>query len=164
MNIVLAGMPGCGKTTVGKALAKKLGWEFIDTDGLIVEKHGDISAIFSRYGEEYFRELERHAVEEAAKSSSAVISTGGGCLINPQNVQIFREHGKIIYLKTEIRELVRRLQGDDTRPLLKGDAEENLKNLYARRAHIYEQAANFTVATDGLSPEQIAEKITEIIK
>lgn len=164
MNIVLAGMPGSGKTTVGVELSKRLGREFIDTDGLIVEKYGAISDIFSKYGEEYFRRLEREAVKEAAASKNAVISTGGGCLADKKNVLEFRACGKIIYLKAEIGELARRLRGDDTRPLLKGDAEANLQSIYKRRAHIYEQAADYTVITDGLSPEQIAEKITEIIK
>lgn len=164
MNIVLAGMPGSGKTTVGKALAAKLGWKFMDTDELIVKKHGDISAIFSDFGEEYFRKLERIAVREAAVCDSAVISTGGGCLTDGSNVIEFQKHGKIIYLKTGMDELARRLRGDDTRPLLKGDAEANLRNLYDRRAHIYEQAANFTVQTDGLTPGQIADAITELIK
>ncbi len=164
MNIVLAGMPGCGKSTVGGALSKMLKRELLDTDALIVEKHGDISAIFATYGEEYFRKLEREAVEFAAAQRDVVISTGGGCLADAQNVAVLRKNGKIIYLKTEIRELLRRLDGDDTRPLLAGDAEANLKNLYARRALSYERAADFTVRTDGLMPEQIAEKITELLK
>ncbi len=164
MNIVLAGMPGCGKTTVGAALSKKLGWKLIDTDALVVEKYGNISDIFATRGEEYFRKLECGAAEYAAAQNDAVISTGGGCLINDRNVNTFRRHGKIIYLKTEIAELLRRLKDDDTRPLLKGDAEANLKNLYARRAHIYEQAADYTLSTDGLSPDAIAQKIMEIIK
>lgn len=164
MNIVLAGMPGCGKTTVGAVLSKKLGWKLIDTDALVVEKYGNISDIFATRGEEYFRKLECGAVEYAAAQNDAVISTGGGCLINQMNVNTFRRHGKIIYLKTEIEELLRRLKDDDTRPLLKGDAAANLKNLYARRAHIYEQAADYTLSTDGLSPDAIAEKIMELIK
>lgn len=164
MNIVLAGMPGCGKTTVGTVLSHILGRRFIDTDAVITQKHGDISAIFDRFGEEYFRGLECAAVKEAASMESVVISTGGGCLANGKNVAELRKSGKIIYLKTGISELLRRLSGDTTRPLLRGDAEKNLNDLYARRAKTYESAADFTVCTDGLPPERVAEKILELIK
>ena len=164
MNIILAGMPGCGKTTVSKLLANKLGFEVVDTDELIVKEHGEISKIFAGFGEEYFRKLECEVVEKVASLRHIVVSTGGGCLINPKNVEAFKRNGKIVYLKTGIKELARRLEGDTTRPLLKGDAEANLKNLYERRASIYESAADFTVQTDGLTPDRIAEKITEHLK
>ncbi len=164
MNIVLAGMPGCGKTTVGEVLSQKLGRKLIDTDALIVAKYGDISSIFENYGEDYFRALERAAVAEAAERREVVISTGGGCLMNGQNVRALRASGKIVYLKTDIEELVLRLKGDSSRPLLKGDAEANLKKLYAVRAPVFAQVADFTVQTDGIPPITIAERIMELIK
>lgn len=164
MNIILAGMPGCGKTTVSAALASKLGYTAVDTDAVIVAEHGEISKIFADFGEEYFRKIESEVVKRLATAENTVIATGGGCLINAQNVEVFRKCGKIVYLKTEIAELARRLKGDTSRPLLKGDVGANLKNLYGRRAHVYESAADFTVQTDGLEPEIIADKIVELTR
>ena len=164
MNIVLAGMPGSGKTTVSARLAKLSGYKLIDTDALIVEAHGEISRIFSEHGEEYFRDLETEAVERACAENSAVIATGGGCLLREKNVALFKNSGKIIYLRAQLPTLVKRLEGDTTRPLLKGDAESKLKQLFAARAHIYENAADFTVDTDNLTPDKVAEKILELVK
>ncbi len=164
MNIILTGMPGCGKTTVCSYLSSMLGYEAVDTDEVIVSEYGEISEIFARYGEEYFRNLESEAVKRVCGFQNAVIATGGGCLLREENVRAFRECGKIIYLKTSIEELLKRLKGDDTRPLLKGDAEANLKDLYVRRSQIYEGTADYIVATDGLTPERISKKITELLK
>ena len=164
MNIVLIGMPASGKTTVASALAKDLGLKVLDTDALIVERHGEINEIFEKFGEEYFRNLESDAVKEVAKNASAVISTGGGCPLRKENVLALKKSGKIIFLRTSITELIRRTEGDGTRPLLKGEREERLKSLLYVRTPVYEQAADFTVDTDGLNPEEIAKKITEFIK
>lgn len=164
MNVVLSGMPGCGKTTVSALLAKELGYGLADTDKLIVDGHGEISKIFETYGEAYFRLLEHEIVESLSTKNRLVIATGGGCLMNHENVKLFKTNGKIVYLNTSVAELSRRLNGDTTRPLIKGDVEKNLKELYARRAHVYESAADFTVDCDGLTPERITKKITELIK
>lgn len=164
MNIILAGMPGCGKSTVSAVLAEKLGYKAVDTDEIIVREHGEISKIFVDFGEDYFRKIESEVVTRLASTDKTVIATGGGCLINHQNVLNFRSCGKIFYLKTEVAELAKRLKGDTARPLLQGDVVANLKNLYERRARIYERAADYTVQTDGLTPQSVAEKIMEFIK
>ena len=164
MNIILAGMPGSGKTTVSKCLAELGGYKLIDTDALIVEEHGEISHIFAEHGEEYFRDLETGAVKRACAIDNAVVATGGGCLLRGKNVRLFKNSGKIVYLRAGISTLLKRLEGDTTRPLLKGDAEEKLRGLFAARAHIYENAADFAVDTDDLSPEEVAKKILELIK
>ena len=164
MNIVLIGMPASGKTTVAAALAKDLGLKVLDTDALIVEKHGEINKIFKKFGEEYFRNLESEAVKEVVENTNAVISTGGGCPLRKENVLALKKSGKIIFLRTSITELIRRTEGDGTRPLLKGEREERLKSLLSVRTPVYEEAADFTVDTDGLTPEEIAKKITEFIK
>lgn len=163
MNIILAGMPGCGKTTVSTQIAAISGRELADTDELIVRKYGKISDIFEKFGDEYFRQLETKAVKEAAEIQNAVIATGGGCLMRDENVAIFKRSGKIIYLKTGLDTLYNRLQGDDTRPLLKGDMKERLKNLYMERSERYEKVADFTVTTDGATPREIAKQILELI-
>ena len=163
MNIVLSGMPGCGKTTVSEILAKKLGFEAVDTDALIEEEHGEISTIFAEHGESYFRNLETEAVKRVAALDGAVIATGGGCLLRPENVELLKTSGKIFYLKTEVAELVDRLKGDGTRPLLQGGLEKRLKKLYAERAGVYERAADYVVGAAGLSADGVAQKITELI-
>lgn len=164
MNIILVGMPGSGKSVVSFTLASKLGLKAVDTDACIVERYGDVSKIFAERGEEYFRKIESEVVRQLASTDNNVIATGGGCLLNPQNTSALKASGKIIYLSTEIKELFNRLKGDTSRPLLKGDMEANLNELYSRRAKIYEAAADYTVQTDGLTPDEIAEKIVELLK
>ncbi len=163
-NIVLIGMPASGKTTVAEILGKALNAEVVDTDALIVAKHGEINKIFERFGEEYFRDLESEAVKEAAKRENAVISTGGGCVLRKENVLTLKKSGKIIFLRTTLGELINRTKGDGTRPLLKGEREKRLKKLLALRTPVYEQAADLSLDTDGISPKEIAKKITEFIR
>ena len=163
MNIVLAGMPGSGKTTVAKAF-KKSGYIVYDTDEEIVKQHGNISEIFAKHGEEYFRNLETEAVRKLSALSDAVISTGGGCLLKSENVALLKKNGKIVYLRTEPETLIRRVEGNSDRPLLQGGARERINTLYAARKSIYESAADITVDTDELTPEKVAEKIMELIK
>lgn len=164
MRIVLSGMPGCGKTTISALLAERLGCNAVDTDSLIVKKYGDITEIFSSQGEGFFREIETEAVEKACSLDSAVIATGGGCLLKSRNVELFKNWGKIVYLRTKISTLATRLEGDSTRPLLKGGTLERLNKLFNERAHVYENTADLIVDTDNFTPEEITEKITELLK
>lgn len=164
MNIVLAGMPGSGKTTVGRYLSELLGYSLSDTDGEIVKKYGAIPEIFEKYGEECFRNLESQTVREVCKRDGVIISTGGGCLLRAENVAAFKACGKIVYLKASVNTLLKRVGGGAGRPLLAGNAEEKLKELYVKRAHIYEGCADITVETDGISPEAVAKIIAGRVK
>ena len=164
MNIVLIGMPASGKTTVAEILGKNLGAQVVDTDALIVKRHGEINKIFEKFGEEHFRNLESEAVKEVANNTNAVISTGGGCPLRRENVLALKKNGKIVFLRTSITELIKRTEGDGTRPLLKGEREERLKSLLTVRTPIYEDASDLTIDTDGRTPEEIAKKITEFIR
>lgn len=164
MNVVLCGMMGCGKTAVSKAYSQLFGVEMVDTDAVIVERHGEISAIFATYGEEQFRNIETSVTKEVASSfNNAVISLGGGCVLRSENVEALKQSGKIFYLRTKAETIIKRLKGDSTRPLLQGDLEERVNSILAKRSSIYESVADVIIDTDGLTPEEIAKKIRTLI-
>lgn len=160
MNIVLAGMPGSGKTTVAKSLADR-GKRVYDTDEEIVKRYGEINQIFSKYGEEHFRDIESLIVEEVSNLSDVVIATGGGCLLRTKNVTLFKTSGKIVFLRTLPETLIKRVEGNTERPLLRGDTRERINKLYKERKPIYESAADLIIDTDNYSPDEIADIILE---
>ena len=142
-NIVLVGMPSSGKSTIGSALAERLGMSFVDTDALVVEMEKmSIPEIFESRGEKYFRSVERDAVLEAAKYSNTVIATGGGVILNPHNTELLRQNGKIYFLDRPIDELL----VTDDRPL--SNDKEKLQKLYNERYDLYLKAADFILNCD----------------
>lgn len=162
MNVILCGMMGAGKTTVGRCLAQSLGLRWVDTDNLILEKYGEISSIFERFGEEYFRTLETEIVEELVQEDGLVISVGGGLVLKAENVSLLTSNGKIVYLRASVKTLVKRLTADATRPLLKTDGEnltEKIEKILQQRAPIYGALADFTIDVDGKTPEEIVGEI-----
>lgn len=163
MNIVLCGMMGCGKTTTGIRLMVLTGMRCLDTDEIIVSRHGKISDIFEYYGEEKFRFFEAEVVREVAAEDNCVISTGGGCVLRTENVAALKRTGKIIYLDTGIDTLYRRAghTGDD-RPLLKGAGYDRMKSILDARLPIYIGCADFTVKTDGRTPDEVAREIAAL--
>ena len=165
MNVILCGMMGSGKTTVGKSVALVTGKQWLDTDDIIVSRHGKISEIFSTHGEEYFRGLEKALVEELSIQDGLVISTGGGLVLQPVNVENLQKTGKIVFLRAKVSTLVDRLQGDMTRPLLKGgELKEKIERLLTVREPLYEKAANYVVDVDDKTVEQIADEIVCLIE
>ncbi|MDN5331696.1 MAG: shikimate kinase / 3-dehydroquinate synthase [Tepidanaerobacteraceae bacterium] len=162
-NIVLSGLPGSGKTTVGRLLAKELSWFFLDTDRLVEDLAGmTIPEIFEKYGEEKFREMETIAISKASKLKNAVISTGGGALTRRQNVKFLKENGIIVFLDASLDILFSRLENDASRPLLASgslkEKKERLSLLYRERYELYRQTADLILKA-GENPERIAENI-----
>ena len=158
-NIILIGMPGSGKTTVMNLSKEIYGMQVWDTDTYIENLHGKISDIFAKFGEEHFRALETEAVREICKRDNCLISTGGGCVTREENVQLFKDSGKIVYLKANKETLINRLKGDTSRPLLAGNMEERLTELFNKRASVYESVADIIVDVDGLTPREVLENI-----
>ena len=143
-NIVLIGMPGCGKTTVGRRLAKILGREFIDLDAAVVEKAGKtIPEIFADEGEETFRRIETECAAEAGKKSGVVISTGGGIVTQERNYDLLRQNGTIIFVNRPTSQLATR-----GRPV---SAEKGLEKLAEERFPLYKKWASVTVENVGVS-------------
>jgi len=142
-SIVLVGMPGSGKSSVGRRLAQRLGFEFIDSDTKIEEAAGGMSVtdIFAKHGEPEFRSLEARVIARLLESGPAVIATGGGAFVNPDTRALIGQHGISIWLKAEIDILLRRVKRKNDRPLLQGDDPEGvLKRLLSERESAYERA------------------------
>ena len=161
-NIILIGFMGSGKTTIGKALEEKTDMTFVDTDELIEVYEGcKISDIFADKGETYFRRLENETLKNLLTSSDdKIISTGGGIITNQANIPLLKRLGKVYYLKIKPETVVKRLEGDKTRPLLMGDDKlVKVEQLMAGRKELYEMAADKTIDTDCLSVNEIVDII-----
>lgn len=165
MNIILCGMMGAGKTTIGIKIAEITSLRWYDTDGLIVDKYGKISDIFEYYGEAYFRKIETGIVKELAQKDGLIISTGGGLVLKKENNELLQKNGKIVFLRATIDTLAKRLNVDGTRPLLENSTEgirNRLARLLEERSPIYEQVADYVVDVDGKTPEEIAKEIVTV--
>lgn len=152
-NIVLVGMPGSGKTTIGKIIAQMLGRKFVDTDDLIREKCGcEISRIFAEHGEQYFRDIESEVIAEISKETCLVIATGGGAVLREQNADELSQNGRLIFIDADINELI----ATNDRPL--SNTPEKLKQLYDTRYPIYCDRCDIKVSITRNAAEN-AEKI-----
>jgi len=164
MNLVLVGLMGSGKSTVGRELARRLGRSFIDTDYMVEERSGrTIAEIFRTDGEAAFRHMESQMIAEATGAGGAVIATGGGSVLLAENRDLMRQDGLVIWLEAPTEELLRRATSDGltTRPLL-GDADPmaRLEGLSTSRAEVYGLAAHLRVSTGGRAVEDV---VTEIM-
>ena len=161
---VLVGMMGAGKSTIGHMLAERSGREFVDTDKLIERHLGrPISKFFQYYGEEAFRDHET-AIIRALKSGPFVVATGGGAIVRDANFDHIKAIGKVIYLKSEPEELIRRLQkSKKKRPLLNADDwESTLVSILERRKERYEQA-NIVVNVDEGDQDVMVDKLIRLL-
>ncbi len=156
-NIVLTGMPGSGKSTLGKMLAERLGREMVETDEIISEEAGtSIREIFDEHGEQYFRDLESEVIKRFSVKSGIVISTGGGAVLRKENVDALRMNGVIVFIDRPLDQL----KATDSRPL--SDDRSKLEKLYEERYEIYKDTADILVETGG-SKEKSAEKLWEAL-
>ena len=164
MNIILCGMMGVGKSTVGVRIAELTGRMWYDTDVVITDRHGRISDIFEYYGEAYFRSLETEVVRELSGRDGLVISTGGGLVLKPENSELLKQNGKIFFMRASFETLLKRVRADETRPLLKntGKTAESLGKLLAQRTPVYEHVADYIVDTDGKSIDEVAKEIVRL--
>ncbi len=146
-NIILCGFMGCGKSTIGKIIAKKTGKKFIDMDSYIEEKaEMKISEIFEKFGEERFRDMEHEACKELSEKKGMVIASGGGAFTFDRNVEVFKGKDKIVFLNVSLETIKYRLRNDKVRPLLqRPDKDKAMEELYNKRFPIYKKASDIIV-------------------
>lgn len=157
---VLVGFMGAGKSSVGRALARKLGTEFIDVDDRIEAAAGrTIGDIFQREGEQAFREKEREAIRDAVSAPGRVIATGGGAFLDAANRRLLKAYAPVIFLEVSPSTALERLAGDTSRPLLQGeDREKAVMELMEKRLPAYREA-DFRVSTENVPASRVAEHI-----
>ena len=145
----LIGLPGSGKSTVGRQLARRLQLPFFDSDHVIEARLGcPIRQYFEREGEDSFRDVEATVIDDLTREERGVVSTGGGAVLRPGNRQHLYQRGHVVYLKSSPDELFRRLRHDRNRPLLQvTDPLQRLRDLYTIRDPLYRETAHFTIET-----------------
>lgn len=156
---------GCGKTTIGKQLAKITSMEYIDIDQYIEKQQNTtIREIFEKYGEDYFRELEYEACKELSAKKNCVIATGGGTLLFDRNIKTLSEKGTILLLDVPLSTIKYRLRNDKKRPLLqRPDKEKIMEEMYNARLPLYKKVANQIINADK-SPLAVADEIKALLK
>lgn len=160
-NLVLIGFSGTGKSTIGEITAKKLGVQFADTDKLIeLSENMSISRIFAEFGEKYFRQLEKDVVRECSEKKDMVIATGGGVVLDPQNMANLKSNGFIILLKAKPEIICRNIYEDKNRPLL-SDSEnlmDRVNEMLKIRADYYKDN-HYEIDVSDMTVEQAADEI-----
>ncbi|MGN1481782.1 shikimate kinase [Porcipelethomonas sp.] len=163
MAIFLCGFMGCGKTTIGKTLAKLIGFGYCDMDELIVKKAGmSIPEIFETKGEAHFRSMETELIKELG-SFKGVVSCGGGAMLNDINGKYAAESGCVLFLDTPFETCYGRIAGDKNRPVAASRTKEQLKELYDERYPKYLKNSGYRIDCDG-TPYEISNKITKLLK
>lgn len=160
-NIILIGFMGCGKSSVGKRIAANFEIDFIDTDIKIQEMCGmPVKDIFKKYGEDYFRRLERNYCKLIAAEKKCVVATGGGIIKDFSNVENLKINGVVVYLKCSPEKIYHNIKDDTTRPLLNGVFEEDkfrlICSMLEERRPLYEKCADFTMDISAMRLEESA--------
>ena len=155
-NIILCGFMGSGKTTVGKELARKMNFKFIDTDELIEKEQGiSIKEIFEKHGEDYFRNLEHEICKKVSNMRNCIISTGGGVMTYKRNCDVLKNKNKIIFLDASFNIICKRIGNNNVRPLF--EDLEKAKQLYDERKKKYLDASDYIVSGDMSVEETVLE-------
>jgi shikimate kinase len=163
-NIIIIGLMGCGKSTVGRIVASKLGYQFADTDSIVcAESLSTIPKIFEREGEAGFRLRESAALRRLLGSRNHVIATGGGIVTQPHNLPLLRHLGFIVWLQADPKVLAARTSSSNDRPLLQQEEDPlaKLERLLGARSELYAQLADLRIPTDELSPPESAMRVIE---
>ena len=161
-RVLLIGMMGAGKTTVGLTLAQRLGWPYLDSDGEIIRRTGmTVPEIFAAHGEVTFRAEEARALQAATTyNGPVVVSVAGGAVLDPDNRRRIAESGLVVWLRADVATLAERVGSGEGRPLLGDDPEAALARLYTERRDLYAQLAELTIDVDGRAVDDIADAIS----
>ncbi|HEV2841078.1 MAG TPA: shikimate kinase [Chthoniobacterales bacterium] len=164
-SIVLIGFMGAGKSSAGKALARQTGLPCFDTDEIVATRLGlPVADIFARFGEEQFRDAETEALGQLSNTAPAIIVTGGGIVLRPENVKMLRDLGKVVSLEADEETLFRRISRRLTRPLLQTEnPRATLAELLRVREPLYREAADVRLDTSRLTHDEVADAILKSI-
>lgn len=164
VSVFLIGMMGAGKTTIGRLLAQRLGYRFLDTDAVIEQfTKQSVAQVFAEAGEAEFRSLETQVLAELSTYVRTVTATGGGIVLKPENWSYLR-HGLIVWLDVPVQQLQARLQGDTTRPLLQEDPSAKLELLLNQRQNLYAQADVRVTYQENETPEQVVDRTLTLMQ
>lgn len=163
MTVFLCGFMGCGKTTVGKLAAKKLGCGFYDSDEVIVEREGmSIPEIFAQKGEAYFRQVEVEVIKSLC-DKKAVVACGGGAMLNPESAAAAAKAGVVIFLDLDFETCYARISGDENRPIVMSSTKEELEERFNSRQQVYMKHSTMQIDGSG-NPMTTADLIADAVK
>ena len=165
-NIILIGLMGAGKSTIGRSLAKKLKKEFYDSDRVIEERTGvDIATIFEIEGENGFRDREAQVIAELCQMDNIVLATGGGSILREENRENMKNCGQVVYLSTTAELLYSRIKHDKSRPLMQtSNPLETLKNLLNKREPFYKEISDLNITTGRQKANLIVKRVEDALK
>ena len=165
-NIFLIGLMGSGKTTIGRILSKTLNKKFYDSDHVVEEKTGvKVPLIFEYEGEIGFRKREESVLKDLVCHKDIILATGGGVILSKNNCKLLADNGHVVYLKSNCEDLVARMAGDQSRPLLQeGDLKKTLESLFEFRDPMYASISDYIIETAGKRAKEVSNEIESFIK